>query len=489
MGLRSRLILVLVIPLILVVGGYGLYRVKQEQQQLLQEDQGTIALAARAIQIAVENALRDRQISDIRRLLSEMVENQDQIDRIRLFDRRLTPTLVSNPLGIGEEVPDSALRRVIETGEPRAVYQRRGRQPVLYYLVPIRGRRGEIQGAMEIVHLAAAVEQKARSATREVWLTMGVLLLAVAGLAGLMLQRQVLRPIRRLTQGIQSLGRGEPGPPLPVERRDELGRVAEAFNQMARQLEAARRELLAETERTLDLERQLRQAETLAVAGKLASGLAHEVGTPLNIVSGRAEFILQSLPPADARRPDLEVIITQIDRISGIIRSLLDMVRPQKPEVQPTALPPVLDRLLPLLSPTARRRGVALVASVPPDLPPVLADPNQIQQVLINLLLNALEATPVGGRVSVGAERAAQDGRLGVRLRVADTGPGIAAEHLPRVFEPFFTTKPPGQGTGLGLAISRDIVRGHGGEIRVESAPGQGTTFTVWLPEALEAPA
>jgi signal transduction histidine kinase len=482
MGLRFRLILLLVIPLVLVVGVYGLYRIRQEQAQLLDENRRNIALTAKAIQIAVENALRDRQISDIKRLLSEIVEDQEQIDRIRLFDRKLTPTLVSNPLSIGEEVPGEALRRVIQTGQPEGFYQSRGRQPVLYYLVPLQAQKNELRGAMEIVHLASVVEQKVRAATRDVWLRLGVLLLAVAALTGLMLQRQVLRPLSRLMQGIRALGEGRPGPSLPVERRDELGRVAEAFNQMAEQLDAARRKLLAETERTLDLEQQVRQAERLAVAGKLASGFAHEVGTPLNIVSGRAEFLLSSLPDDDPRRRDLQTIIGQIDRVSGIIRALLDTVRPQKPEIQPTSLAQLLDRLLPFLGHPARKRGIEIRVKIPADLPLLQADPSQLQQVLINLLMNALEATSEGGIVRVSAEPSDFEERAGVALLVSDTGTGISPEALSKVFDPFFTTKPHGQGTGLGLAISRDIVKEHGGRISVASTVGHGTTFTVWLP-------
>jgi hypothetical protein len=132
MGLRLRLILVVVIPLVLVVGVYGLVRIHHEQTELLEEDRRNMALTAKAIQIAVENALRDRQISDIRYLLSELVEYQEQIDRIRLFDGKLAPTLVSNPLSIGEEIPTEGLRRVMETGQAEGFYQRRGKQPVLY---------------------------------------------------------------------------------------------------------------------------------------------------------------------------------------------------------------------------------------------------------------------------------------------------------------------------------------------------------------------
>jgi two-component system NtrC family sensor kinase len=483
MGLRLRLILVVLVPLVLVVGIYGLFRVRREQADLLDENQRNVALAAKGIQSAVENALRDWQISDIKRLLSEIVVQDEQIDRIRVFNARLKPTVVSNPLVIGEEVPTSALQRAVETGQPEGFYQQRGPQFVFYYLVPLRGRGGQGAGAMEIVQLASAVTRRVQAATWDVVVRLSVLV-AIAVLAGIMLQRQVLRPLFRLMEGIRSVGLGQPGARLPVERRDELGRVAEAFNTMAEQLETARVKLVAETERTVDLQQQLRHAETLGVAGKLATGLAHEIGTPLNIISARAEFLMHTLSTDDRRREELAIIIAQIDRISGIIRSLLDMVRPAKPDIQPAALPGAVERLLPLLRHAARRHGVALDAALPGDLPPILVDPNQLQQVLINLIMNAVQAAEPGGKVWLTAARSGDGDRPGVAVSVRDTGSGIPPEILPRIFEPFFTTKPAGQGTGLGLAICRDIIKEHGGEIRVDSQPGRGTTVTVWLAEA-----
>jgi two-component system NtrC family sensor kinase len=483
MGLRLRLILVAMVPLVLVVGVYGLLRVRREQADLLDENQRNVALAAKGIQSAVENALRDWQISDIKRLLSEIVVQDEQIDRIRVFDARLKPAVVSNPLVIGEEVPASALRRAMETGQPGGFYQQRGPQLVLYYVVPLRGRGERGAGAMEIVQLASAVTRRVEAATWDVVFRLSALV-AIAVLAGIMLQRQVLRPLFRLMEGIRSVGLGQPGARLPVGRRDELGRVAEAFNTMAEQLETARAKLVAETERTVDLQQQLRHAETLGVAGKLATGIAHEIGTPLNIISGRAEFLLHTLAQEDRRREELAIIIAQIDRISGIIRALLDMVRPAKPDIQPTELPGAVERLLPLLRHAARRHGVVLDAALPGNLPPTLVDPNQLQQVLINLIMNAVQAAEPGGKVWLTAARSDGGGRPGVAVAVRDTGRGIPPEILPRIFEPFFTTKPAGQGTGLGLAICRDIIKEHGGEIRVDSQPGRGTTVTVWLAEA-----
>jgi len=208
------------------------------------------------------------------------------------------------------------------------------------------------------------------------------------------------------------------------------------------------------------------------------------VGTPLSIISGRAEIALRAVAPGHPAHADLETIVQQTERISGIIRTLLDSVRGQKPEVQPVDLGALLPQLTSLLAHDARRRGVAVESVVPRVLPRVAADPGQLQQVILNLLVNALDATPANGRVRLEARGHVDAGRAGVAVTVSDTGPGVPAGLERRVFEPFFTTKEPGQGTGLGLSISRDIVREHGGRLELESRDGAGATFTVWLPGA-----
>lgn len=480
MGLRLRVILILTLPALLVIGAHGVLRVRQENAQLLREDEQNLALTGRAVQIAVENALRDRQIADIRRLLVAMVEQQDSIDRIRLFDDALKPVLVSNALAIGEAVPAALLRQVMGTGQAESFVER-GKPSFLFYLAPLRGRNGTVEGLIEVVRLAAAADRRFDAALIDIFVRLSALLVVLVVVTVVALQLQVLRPLARLTEGIQRLGRGRPGPALPVRRRDELGRVAEAFNEMSSRL-------AAETERAVEMEHQLRRAATLAVAGKLTSALAHEVGTPLNIISGRAEFVLKSLPAGDPARNDLQTIIGQIDRISRIINSLLDTVRPQQPELRPVAVASVLEPLMPLLRHTARARGIALDGSIGDNgLPHVLADPGQFQQLMINLTLNALDATPAQGHVQIEAGEELRDGRLGVVVTVRDSGAGIPADVLPRIFDPFFTTKSPRQGTGLGLSICRDIVRAHGGTIAVESDVGRGTVFTVWIPAATEA--
>jgi signal transduction histidine kinase len=484
MGLRKRIILVVTLPALLATAVHGVFRVQQERAQLLAEEQENLALTGKAVRIAVENALRDYQLSDVGRLVLDMVDREQSIDQVRFFNRDLAPVIVSHPLKVGEAIPADALRRVMQSGASEVFAEQRGRLPVITAIVPVHGRSGEVDGAMEIVRIGAAVDRRTRAAITDVFVRLAVLLAATVLLTALSLQRQVLWPLAELARGIQRLGEGHASGPLPVDRSDEIGKVARQFKEMGERLQEAHRQREAETERALLLEQQARQAAALAVAGKLAVAFAHEVGTPLNIISARAEFILRALAPDDPRREDIAAIVGQIDRISRIITTVLDVVRPQAPKLELIEIEPILQELLPLLRIAARPRGVTLQSSVEDRLPPVRGDAAQLQQVLINLVVNALDATPPHGTVTVSARAQPRGDRPGVALSVSDTGSGIEPELQAKIFESFFTTKPRGQGTGLGLAIARDIVRGHAGDVFLESAPHVGSTFTIWLPAA-----
>ncbi|HZI08763.1 MAG TPA: ATP-binding protein, partial [Myxococcus sp.] len=238
------------------------------------------------------------------------------------------------------------------------------------------------------------------------------------------------------------------------------------------------------------LETQLLRAEKLATVGVLAAGIAHEIGTPLGVVRGRAEYVLGKLGGAHPQSPGVAVIIEQIDRVSRTLRQLLDFSRLQPTAVRPVALGPIARDVYELLRVEAERRRVSLEVDVPEALPPLAADPDQLQQVLVNLALNACDACGAGGRVWL--EAAAPDGSAAgawgqVALTVRDDGCGIPRENLNQVFDPFFTTKKRGQGTGLGLTMVAHVVRNHGGRLELESEPGRGTCVTVLWPAARPA--
>ncbi|MDH4229531.1 MAG: ATP-binding protein [Nitrospirota bacterium] len=233
------------------------------------------------------------------------------------------------------------------------------------------------------------------------------------------------------------------------------------------------------------LTEQLQHAEKLATIGQLAAGLAHEIGTPLNVISGRAEFVLKKLPEDDALRRHLERIVAQIDRISGIVQQMLVFARKRPPERRHVQLAAVLSGVADLLAHPLERAGIVLRLDIPDDLH-LLADPDQVQQVAMNLLVNAQHALVSGGAITVSARTlcvAERGATPWVRLEVADTGPGMNEAVRAHIFDPFFTTKEPGKGTGMGLTVCHGIVTAHDGWIEVDSQPGRGAVFAVYLPQ------
>ena len=483
MGLRLRLVLFLLIPMILVVASSAYVRLREERAQRRADFDLRVNVASTAIRLAVENALRSGTLSDVERLAKDLVVKQTEIIRIRLLDRSLTPRVDANLLAGDPGVPLERHRQVRDTGQPIVVEHQGSGTRLHSVLLPVRSS-GSDDAVLEVTHVAGRLEADLLSENHRIALQ-GTVLLALLGLlAWFALQRLVFRPVADLMGGIERVGAGEARALVPVRSADELGHVASAFNRMADRLEEARRHVASETDRSLELMRRLRQTESLAIAGKLCSSIAHEVGTPLNIIAGRAELMLYTLPKDSPLREDLDVIIAQIDRISRMIRAALDPFRQREPERVAIEPGSVTEAIQPLLQHFAKSRNVALGMSIPRDLPRVFVDPGHLQQVLINLLTNAIEATPAGGRVVVSGVPRADDGRLGVALEVRDSGEGIPEDVLPRIFDPFFSTKPAREGAGLGLAICRDLVKSNGSDIQVASTPGQGTTFTVWIPEA-----
>jgi signal transduction histidine kinase len=309
--------------------------------------------------------------------------------------------------------------------------------------------------------------------------------------------------VARLVRAALALGRGNLGQRIDIRRRDEIGQLAAAFNRMAERLQAAHGEIMAGTQARLELERQVQQAQKLAAVGRLASEVAHEIGTPLNIISGRAEVIQKGLLALQALLPNADTILRQIERIGGIMRQLLEYARPRRPSIRPVDAGPIFRRTVELLEPVARQRQVEVQVQVPAGLARLHADPDQLQQVLLNLVTNALDATPAGGQVRVAAypqdrdlPADSADPRPRVlrgdpeepylTLCVADTGCGMPPQQLQQIFEPFFSTKERKGGTGLGLPIVEDIVRVHRGAIEVRSAEGAGTTVLLRWPMAAQ---
>ena len=225
------------------------------------------------------------------------------------------------------------------------------------------------------------------------------------------------------------------------------------------------------------LEMQLRRAERLAELGTLASGMAHEIGTPMNVILGRAEYLLQRAAD-EGMKKGLATIITQVERITKVMNQLLAFARRRTPERRAVDFGEILDDSLEMFQERIAHSRITVEKTIEPSMPLVRADRDQLIQVLINLVMNSIHAMPEGGRLRLSLDRENSQARLGV----SDTGHGMPEEIRSKVFEPFFTTKDFGKGTGLGLTVVKGIIEEHGGTIAVESAVDKGTTFWIRLP-------
>lgn len=225
----------------------------------------------------------------------------------------------------------------------------------------------------------------------------------------------------------------------------------------------------------LRMEQRLLHSEKLVTAGQLAAGIAHEVGTPLNVARGRVELTLSHLGPEHKDSSNQQVAIEQIDRVTRLLQQLLDYVRPAPASIQDVDLRLTLKTVADLLTAEATKRKVALVVDGGAALPTLRTDPDQVQQIVINLVMNAIDASPSGGQVHLRTKASDR----GVAVEIVDAGSGIPREIQQQVFDPFFTTKKRGQGTGLGLWVVAQLVRAQSAEIELDSEPGRGTTARV----------
>jgi signal transduction histidine kinase len=316
---------------------------------------------------------------------------------------------------------------------------------------------------------------------------------ALVGLGAILLERSVARPVERLLAAADRLAGGDVALPVlepPGEPSSgSLSRAALAFERVATALTEERARLASKVEE-LELTNQALAAareswlrsERLATVGRLASGVAHEVGNPLGAISGYTELARERL--AVGATAEAGVLVARIgveaQRIDRIVRDMLDFARPTRLVLAPVTVHGALDAALRLARMQTRFRAVEVATELSPDLPLVLADEGRLAQVFLNVLLNAGDAMAGEGRIDI---RARAEGRS-VAIELADRGPGVDPADLPRIFDPFFTTKAPGAGTGLGLAICYRIVESFGGEILARNAPEGGAVFSLRLKAA-----
>lgn len=344
--------------------------------------------------------------------------------------------------------------------------------------------------AIEITESLDREDEVRASAVREAAFAMlGVTLLAA--LATSLLGSWIVgRPMTGFIEQARRIGRGDLTYRIVARQRDEFGELADEMNRMCESLVASQNAAHFANEAKLHAIEQLRHADRLATVGRLAAGMAHELGTPLNVVSARAKPIAQGKVVGDHAKDNSRIIVEQVERMALIMRQLLDFARKRELAMSTGDLVAAVRRVAEFVEPIANKRGVKVVVEGPERPLEANIDSAQMDQVVTNLVINAIHASERGRTVDVTvasetASSVADDVTAPVPcivIRVTDTGAGIPARHLAQVFEPFFTTKEIGEGTGLGLSVAYGIVKDHKGWIHVDSVEGKGSTFSVCLP-------
>lgn len=490
-SLKIKFLLALVVLVSLVTGVSTWWTLSVHRQHMLRATENKVRAMTDAIDRGIYMAMRDGRSQDVQRILEEMGGDPD-IDRIMIFDTRGRILRASQPGLVGRVLGRDRLSRYLDQPDFSVTGLHENGRLVHSVVKKIRNRsecfacHGKEEAVTGVLHVDMSFRQtQEQIAEMERW-AVWMMLLTPAVLAtggALLMVRFVDRPVASLVRAMAKVEGGDLEARADLSTPDELGRLAESFNTMVEKLRAARTEIEGYHRQRLD------RAERLATLGELAASLAHEIKNPLAGIAGAVQVMADDLPGGDPRKEVMHEILSQVHRLDRTVHDLLAFARPGKPEVAPCDIHRVLDRVLLLLAESPDAKSVRVVRGYQPGLPCIEADAKQLGQVFLNLILNAVQAMPGGGQVTLqtilrDGHRGDGDGShrssSGVEVAVTDTGPGIPPNILPDIFTPFVSTKR--RGTGLGLSVSRRIVEDHGGWITAETEPGQGATFRVFLP-------
>jgi signal transduction histidine kinase len=471
MSIRLRFTIALTLLGLLLFGGYAVFAYGWEADDLHNATEREILTLGRALATSLGNALRDRQGADIDETLRALESLEPKIF-VHVHDVDAHEIAHSKGDAIDATIETLARRAATSAHESIALGAKR-----MMYAAPLTSDSGEVIGAIVV---ARAIDDLEADLRRTRWRLIAVVVAfgAVTMVSGILLgAAYITRPLATLLEGIAHVRDGDFKSRVPLARHDEIGALVDEFNAMVAVLGQARQQIEHETEARLRIERGLQGIDKMITIGQLSAGLAHEIGSPLQVLSGRAAALLARSEAPETRR-QAEILVEQTARITRIVEQLLSFGRRRAPVIAPCDLVQPVKTVLELLDREARRRGVALELQLDEADHVIDADVDQLQQIVLNLVRNALAATPGGGRITVRIET--QREPPGVRLIVRDTGPGIPPEMQANLFEPFFTTRAAEGGTGLGLAVVRSIVADHGGTITVRS--DHGAEFTMSFP-------
>ncbi len=517
-SLSVKLLVLLVSSMAVVFGVLGYLNIQLHRRHL---ERDALADAARTSSVIKRNTsyyMLRNQRDGLYHIITEMAE-EPGMARIRIINDQGRISFSSDPTEMNkfldrsmkaQDVPPSGDSTIQMSNLKESFYTYRlpNNERALGVIDPIENSsacsnaechahpaEAKTLGILDTNISLASSERSVAESTRQVLIYTILAVLGVAVLISAFVRRMLGGPLRALTVGTHRLGLGELGYQIHLQSSGELQELANSFNTMSCQLQEAHREINAWArtleERVEQKTRELRMAqeemlrvERMASIGKLAAVVAHEINNPLAGILTYAKLLKKRL----SREPNpntetismLDLVESESRRCGEIVKNLMTFARPTSMNLEPSDLNAVIDRCVRLVQHQLKLKNIELHLNVNKDLSPVRCDPGQIEQVILALVMNAIDAMPSGGNLTLTSRRAVNSSD--VQIEVRDDGVGMPRDVLANMFEPFFTTKEHGRGLGLGLAISRNIVDRHGGRIEVASELGHGTAFTITLP-------
>jgi signal transduction histidine kinase len=477
--LSTRLTFALSVAALVVFSAVGRWQLAAEEVDLRLAVDRDVRLLGRSLQVAFENALRDAQEEDVQETLRALERIDPEVD---VFVYDASGALVASSTGAIERASSLGARP-----QGSEVHFHPEPSPEWVELrAPLSITREERPATLVVVRPLDAMRADLAATEWRVILSLGGFVVLVALLTNLLSRFWIGAPLARMIRSMKRVRAGDLSPPREPSRGGEVGETLREFELLVGDLRDARTRLEGEADSRRRLEEKLREVDKLATVGQLAAGLAHEIGSPLQVLEGRLAGLESRATDAETRRV-ASILLEQARRITRIVSQLTSLARRRR------ELSPALDVETPvrtvveLLEGEARRRGIALAITAERPLPPIEADADAIQQLTLNLVRNSLTATPAGGRIDVRVARSTFEGadrhpRDAIRISVRDTGCGMDEETRAHAFDVFFTTRASEGGTGLGLAVVKGIVDEHGGRVEIRSEPPPGAELAIDLP-------
>jgi signal transduction histidine kinase len=492
MTLRIRLMILTLLGLAMTMAVWGWIQIRALDKILIDQQTKTLTGLADTVSTYYEFFPTRRGLAALDRALKDLVQDNVNLARIDIFSLSRTSTdFVAGAGRIPYEWPELTVTKTAETRKPEYIKLDTDGGPAIGLLYPgLTDKKDEKIVVGVIVFSQGNTEILAQAKYLLMISSVGllfVILLILAVSYGWL----IARPLNIIIHTIDEFQAGNYVRRIPFRRRDEWGRLAAHFNEMADEVEQVlekNQELnrnLAErvqeaTLNVVQLQKQVNQLQQLTALGYLTATLAHDLGTPLHSIAGLARLLLERGEwPPDVRRK-IELIVQQTERLNMVIQNVRRATRPPEPHFESLSVQDLFNETLPLVEPLMQQSGIVLNVREDPGLPQIYADRYRLQTALFNLLQNAAEAMPAGGEVTVSTFAEAAESTVAIRVR--DNGPGIEADVMSKICEPFFSTHTEEGMRGLGLAIVQDIMKIHGGRIDIHSSPGEGAEVTLFFP-------